>query len=179
MTTYSCPMFKKRSDGSGEKMVAVVSAEVSLAALNDLVNSQKVYESGFCFVLSDKGLVITSRFPERIGRMSIFDIVELYKQPRGEEIAQTVLSKENGFEDIGSAMTGVDSFLAFTRINPPGWIVGTVLPKHEMFAKLESLHHQTAIVLAVAGLVLLVALSLLVARSISRPLRQMAAEQIE
>jgi class 3 adenylate cyclase len=175
MTTYSCPMFKKRSDDSGEKMVAVVSAEVSLAALNDLVNSQKVYESGFCFVLSDKGLVITSRFPERIGRMSVFDIVRLYKQPRGEEIARTVLVKENGFEDIGSAMTGVDSFLAFTRINPPGWIVGTVLPKHEMFAKLESLHHQT-IVLAVAGLVLLLALSLLVARSISRPLRRMAAE---
>ena len=88
MTTYSCPMFKRRSDGSGEKIVAVVSAEVSLAALNDLVNSQKVYESGFCFVLSDKGLVITSRFPERIGRMSVFDIVELYKQPRGEEIAE-------------------------------------------------------------------------------------------
>jgi class 3 adenylate cyclase len=174
MTTYSCPMFKKRSDGSGEKMVAVVSAEVSLAALNDLVNSQKVYESGFCFVLSDKGLVITSRFPERIGRMSVFDIVRLHKQPRGEEIARTMLAKENGFEDIGSAMTGVDSFLAFTRINPPGWIVGTILPKHEMFAKLESLHHQT-IALAFAGLVLLLALSLLVARSISRPLRRMAA----
>ena len=84
MTTYSCPMFKRQSDGSGEKIVAIVTAEISLEALNDLVNSQKVYDSGFCFVLSDKGAVITGRYPERIGRMSIFDIVELYKQPHGQ-----------------------------------------------------------------------------------------------
>jgi len=177
MTTYSCPMFKRQPDGSGEKLVAIVTAEISLEALNHFVNSQRVYESGFCFVLSDKGTTITSRFPERIGRMSIFDIVELYKQPGGQEMARTVLSKEHGFEDIGSAMTGADSFLAFTRINPPGWILGTILPKHEMFAKVESLHHQT-VMLAVAGIALLVVLSVLVARSISRPLRRMAAETV-
>ncbi len=177
MTTYSCPMFKRRSDGSGEKIVAIVAAEISLDALNDLVNSQRVYESGFCFVLSDKGAVITSRFPERIGRMSIFDVVELYKQPHGREIAQAILSKEHGFEDVGSAITGADSFVAFTRINPPGWIVGTILPKREMFAKVESLLHQT-MMLAAAGIVLLVVLSVLVARSISRPLRRMASEAV-
>jgi len=175
MTTYSCPMFKKRSDGSGEKIVAIVTAEISLEALNDLVNSQRVYESGFCFVLSDKGTAVTSRFPERIGRMSIFDVVEQYKQPRGLEIAHALLSKEYGFEDVGAAITGADSFLAFTRINPPGWIVGTILPKREMFAKVESLHQQT-MMLAATGIALLVVLSVLVARSISRPLRRMAGE---
>jgi len=177
MTTYSCPMFKKGSDGPGEKIVAIVTAEISLTALNDLVNSQRVYDSGFCFVLSDKGAVITGRVPERIGRMTVFDIVELYKQPRGEEIARTMLSKEHGFEDVGSALTGADSFLAFNRINPPGWIVGTILPKREMFEKVESLLHQT-VMLAAAGIVLLVVLAVLVARSISRPLRRMAAETV-
>jgi len=177
MTTYSCPMFKRSSDGSGEKIVAIVSAETSLAALNDMVNFHKVYDSGFCFVVSDRGGVVTSRVPERIGRMTIFDIVELYKQPNGQEVARTMLSKEHGFEDIGSAMTGSDSFLAFTRINPPGWIVGTILPKREMFAKIESLHHQT-LVLAAAGMALLLMLSILIARSISRPLRRMADETV-
>ena len=177
MTMYSCPMFKKSSDGSGAKIVAIVAAETSLAALNEVVNSHKVYDTGFCFVVSDKGAVITSRIPERIGRMSIFDIVELYKQPNGQEIARTMLTKEQGFEDIGTAMTGTDSFLAFTRINPPGWTVATVLPKHEMFAKVESLHHET-MVLAAAGIAFLLVLSILVARSISRPLRRMAAETI-
>jgi class 3 adenylate cyclase len=109
--------------------------------------------------------------------MSIFDVVEQYKHPRGLEIAQTMLSKDQGFEDIGSAVTGTDSFLAFTRIKPHGWIVGTVLPKHEMFAKVESLHHQTAI-LAALGIALLVALAILIARSISRPLRKMAVEAV-
>jgi class 3 adenylate cyclase len=44
-----------------------------------------------------------------------------------------------------------------------------------MFANLESLHHQT-MMLAAAGIALLVVLSVLIARSISRPLRRMAAE---
>lgn len=177
MTTYSRPVFKRGQDGSEERMVAIVAAEISLSALNDKVNSKRVYESGFCLVLSGKGALVTSRFPERIGRMSIFDVVEQYKHPRGLEIAQTMLSKDQGFEDIGSAITGTDSFLAFTRINPHGWIVGTVLPKHEMFAKVDYLHHQTAI-LAVLGVCLLAALALLIARSISRPLKKMAVEAV-
>ncbi len=177
MTTYSCPVFKKLSGSSGAKIVAIVTAEISLKALNDLVNSHKVYDSGFCFVISDKGAMIAARNPEHIGRMTIFDIVELYKQPNGKQIAQTMLSKEQGFEDIGSALTGADSFLAFTRINPPGWTVGTVLPKREMFAKIESLHRET-LALAAAGIALLIVLSILVARSISRPLRRMAAETV-
>lgn len=177
MTTYSCPMFKKQSDGSSDKITAIVTAEISLDALNDLVNSQKVYETGYSFVLSNKGLLITSRIPERVGRMTVFDIIEQHKQPGGEEIARKMLSRESGFEDIGSALTGVDSFLAFTRINPPGWVVGTILPKSEVFAKVEALHHET-VMLALAGIALLALLSVLVARSIGRPLRRMAAATV-
>lgn len=177
MTTYSCPMFKKQSDGSSDKITAIVTAEISLDALNDLVNSQKVYETGYSFVLSNKGLLITGRIPERVGRMTVFDIIEQHKQPGGEEIARKMLSRESGFEDIGSALTGVDSFLAFTRINPPGWVVGTILPKSEVFAKVEALHHET-VMLALAGIALLALLSVLVARSIGRPLRRMAAATV-
>lgn len=177
MSTYSRPLFKKQSDGANEEFVAVVTAEISIKELNELVNSLKVYETGFCVVMSDKGALITSRVPERIGRMTIFDIVELYKQPKGREVAQTILSQEQGFEDIGSAMTGEDSFIFFSRFYPQGWIVATIMPKREMFAKIDYLHSQT-VVMAAAGIILLVVLAVLVASSISRPLRKMASETV-
>lgn len=177
MSTYSRPLFKKQSDGSGEKIAAVVTAEISIQALNELVNSMKVYQTGFCVVMSDKGALITSRVPERIGRMTIFDIVELYKPSGGQELAQTILSKEQGFEDIGSAMTGEDSFIFFSRFYPQGWIVATIMPKREMFAKIDDLHHQT-VIMAVFGITLLVVLAVLVARSISQPLKKMASETV-
>ena len=177
MSTYSRPLFRQQSDGADSKIVAVATAEISITALNELVNSLKVYETGFCVVMSDKGSLITSRVPERIGRMTIFDIVELYRQPKGHQIAQTILSKEQGFEDIGSAMTGEDSFIFFSRFYPQGWIVATIMPKREMFAKIDYLHNQT-VIMAMAGITLLVVLAVLVARSISRPLRKMASETV-
>ena len=177
MSTYSRPLFKKQSDGSGEQIVAVVTAEISIQSLNELINSVKVYQTGFCVVMSDKGALITSRVPERIGKMTIFDIVDLYKPSGGRQLAQTILSKEQGFEDIGSAMTGEDSFIFFSRFYPQGWIVATIMPKREMFAKIDDLHHQT-VIMAVLGVTLLVILAVLVARSISQPLKKMASETI-
>ena len=109
MTTYSYPMFRSGDGGAGQRPTAVVTADISLKQLNDLVNSIQVYESGFCFVTSDKGIAVTSRFPERVMRMTIHDVVKMYKHPRAREIVESLLSKESGFEDIGSAITGVDS----------------------------------------------------------------------
>jgi len=178
MTTYSHPMFRNGTDGSDRRLVAIVTADISLIRLNDLVNAKRVYDSGFCFVVSDKGTLITSRQPERIMRLSVFDIVRMYEQPRGPEIARALVGNEQGYQDIGSALTGTDSYLAFRRINPPGWTLGTVLPKNELFAKVDSLHKET-VVLAAWGIVLLLAAAVLVARSISRPLKRMAGETVK
>lgn len=178
MTTYSYPLFRTEGRPAGARPVAIVTADVSLKQLNKLVNGIRVYDTGFCFVTSDKGTTITSRDPERVMRMTLYDLVKMYNQPRGKEIVRSMLSKESGFEDIGPAFTGVDSFVAFTRINPPGWVLGAVLPKNELFAKVEALH-RTTIKLAIAGIALLLIAAVLVARSISRPLRLMARETVK
>ncbi len=86
-----------------------------------------------------------------------------------------MITQKSGFFDIGSDLTGVDSFLAFTRINSPGWTLAAILPKKELFAEVESLF-RTTILLAAIGIGLLVCASIFVARSISKPLRRMAGE---
>jgi len=178
MCTYSCPMFRKRKDGSGERLAAVVTVDISLKRLNDLVNAKRLYESGFCSVISDKGIFVTNRVPERVMRMSVMDVARTLNHPRGIEIAGAIIAKPAGFEDIDTAITGVDSFIAFTLIDPPGWKLTAVLPKGEMFAKVATLHHET-IMLAGLGIVLLLLAAVLVARSIGRPLRRMASETVK
>ena len=175
MTTYSCPMFRKEKDGTGKKLTAIVTGDISLDKLNAHVNAIRLYKSGFCVVVSDKGIIVTSRFPDRVMRENVFDLVRKYDPVGGLKVAQTLIHEESGFLDIGPAFTGVDSFLAFTRIHPPGWTLGAVFPKHEIFAKVDDLHHAT-VVLALVGIGLLMIAAVLVARSISRPLRRMAGE---
>ncbi len=175
MTTYSHPVFRKPADGTGTKLWAVVTGDLSLAHLSEEVNAMKLYETGFCFVVSDKGVFVTARRPELVLKMTILDLAKKYDPARADEIARTMLAGDGGFVDIGAAFTGVDSFVALSPITPPGWILGAVLPKDELFAKVRVLHRETML-LAAAGLVLLLIAAVLVSRSISRPLRTMAAE---
>ena len=178
MITYACPMFEKRKGASTDRIRAVVTADISLKRLNDLVNSKRIYKTGFLSVISDKGTFVTNRNPERVMRTSVFDAADETGHPRAKEYAAAMLTEESGFYDIGPGMTGIDSYLAFTRISPPGWTLAAILPKKELFAEVDALF-QTTMLLAGTGIALLLLASVLVARSISRPLRRMAGETIK
>ncbi len=178
MITYACPMFDKQKENSTEHIRAVVTADISLERLNNLVNSKHVYETGFLSVISDKGTFVTNRNPERVMRTSVFNAADEAGHPQAKRYAAAMLTEESGFYDIGPGMTGIDSYLAFTRISPPGWTLAAIMPKKELFAEVEALF-QTTILLAVAGIALLLLASVLVARSISRPLRRMASETVK
>jgi len=175
MTTYACPLFEKEREASQGKLKGVVTADISLESLNELVNSKKVYETGFLAVFSTTGRFVTHRTPDRVMRDTIFDVADDTKFPGSKEIARRVITEESGFYDIGPGITGVDSYLAFSRMNPPGWTLAAMLPKAELFAKVDDLRFKTR-TLAVVGLAFLVIAAALVARSISRPLRRMASE---
>lgn len=175
MTTYSCPMFGKEPDSSQAKLKAIVTADISLERLNKLVNGKKIYSTGFCFVITNNGTFVTYPRPDRVLRDTIFDVADEHKHPRGREIANAIITEPSGFYNIGPGFTGVDSYLAFSRIDPPGWTLIAILPKHELFAMVDALLHKT-LGLAVLGIALLLIAAVLVARSISRPLRRMAGE---
>ena len=175
MTTYARPMFEQANGGPPAKLKAVVTADISLESLNKLVNSKRVYDTGFLAVFSPKGTFVTNRYPDRVMRDTIFDLADDRKFPGSKEIARRVISEESGFYDVGPGITGVDSYLAFSRMDPPGWTLAAMLPKAELYAKVDALRQETRI-LATVGLVLLVIAAALVARSISRPLRKMASE---
>ncbi len=107
---------------------------------------------------------------------SMFSLAEELHDPalRTIGLAMLQLQEESGFTEIGPTLSGGDAFLAYARIPSPGWSLGAVFPKKELLAELNSLHRETAL-LAAGGLILLLMVSWLVARSIAQPLRRMAA----
>lgn len=178
VTTYSRPMFSRETENSPPKLRGIVTADITLERLNRVVNEKRVYDTGFCSVFSKKGMFVTHRTPDRVMRDSIFDVADERNHPRAKEYAQKMLAEESGFFDIGHGFTGVDSYLAFTRIDPPGWTLAAIIPKNELFAEVDLLKHKTRI-FASLGVGLLVVAAVLVARSISRPLRRMASETVK
>jgi sigma-B regulation protein RsbU (phosphoserine phosphatase) len=173
MTTYSVPLFDKTVDGE-RKLRAVIGCDISLEWLTKLLNSIKVGERGYCFIVSDIGTFIAHPRQSIIAKESIFSIAEEFNDPQLRKAGQAMRKQKVGFVDLGAALSGEEVFLAFARIQSPSWTLGAVFPKQELFAQVENLHYR-AVFLGVVGLTLLLAVSVFTAMSFARPLRRMAA----
>lgn len=174
MTTYARPFFERGPVGAQAKVRGVITADVSLEWLAKLVGSIQAGRTGYCFIISDTGTFVTHPRPEWIMWESMFSLAEERHLPVLRSSGLAMIREEAGFTDIGPALTGEDAFLAYARIPSPGWSLGAVFPKKELLAEVDSLY-RTTVLLAAGGLVFLLVVSLLVARSISQPLRRMAA----
>lgn len=173
MITYSCPFFERDRHGIPGNVRGIVGADVSLEWLTRLLGSMNVGRGGYYFLTSNTGAFISHPNADFIMRESVFSMAEETAKPQWRAIGREMITSPAGFVDLGSKIEGEDSFLAYARIPSTGWCLGAVFPKDELLAELEELHRKTLIMVAV-GIALLLAVSVLVARSIARPLRRMA-----
>jgi len=173
MVTYAVPLYKRGPDPEQREFRGVVCADVNLEWLSDLLKSIEVAQTGYCFIVSDSGVFVATPDKLMIMRESLFSLAEERGKPRLREIGRTMIRGKGGFEDIGSALSEQDAFLAFARIPSTGWSLGGVFPKAELLADVTALHQRT-VLLAAVGVVMLLIVSALVARSLARPLVRMA-----
>lgn len=173
MATYSAPFFERDSNGKALRVKGVVTADVSLAWLTRLISSISIGQSGYCTLISGVGTFITHPRPELIMRESIFSVAEETNRPNLRQIGRDMIRKDSGFVDLGLSLTGRESFLAYARIPSTGWSLGAIFPKDELFAEVDRLYFRS-LMSAAAGVLMLLIVSLLVARSLAVPLRRMA-----
>jgi methyl-accepting chemotaxis protein len=133
-----------------------------LTEVTDAVAAARVGRSGFAFLLDEKGRVIAHRAPEFQGKL-----VDLSKHPAYQATRSTnearVVYEENGKEYLAHALV--------TRL---GWVVVVQQETAEAFAPVDDAMSSAALaVLVVAALALLA--SLLLARALTRPIRNLTA----
>lgn len=173
MITYSSPFVGANAGNPGGKFKGVITADISLDHLTEMVSAIKIEETGYAFLLSEKGDLIV--WPERdlIMKETMLSLAEKRNDPKLKAVAKEILGKPYGFHDAGATLTGKESFVAFSSLPDFGWKLGVVIPKDELFAQTYELE-RILLVVGFAGIALLCTVSLMVARSISAPLRRMA-----
>ncbi len=176
MTTYSCPFFFKGRDGARPKFRGVVTADVSVPWLTERLASFRVFSSSYCFLISRKGNFLVHP-QEAIGVItdgSIFKLARKLGKPRLDRVGRQMLAEQSGFVDIGTSLSPEESFLAFARVPSTGWSLGIVIPRDAILAQLTGLY-QKQVGIAALIVVGLLALTLVIAASITGPLRRMVA----
>ncbi len=177
MTTYSHPFYERSEE---ERMFrGVVTADVSLENLVADIATISLYETGYAFLISNRGAFLAHPDQTLIMRESIFSMAEARKLPELRTVGKTMIQGGSGFTAMTCPHTGRRSLLAYAPVTAAGWSVGVVIPEHELFADIRTLN-RTVLTIAAAGLTLLLLVVVAISRSITRPLQHLvgATEEI-
>ncbi len=174
MTTFSVPVYKKDAEGK-EQFFAVVTADISLEWLQQIVDAIQVYDTGQAFILSRNGVFIThqkSNFILKFGS-SVYEIAKNNNMPKLLDLAHKMSSGQKGSASFERSDTGQRVEVLYHPLPASGWSLALFVPTKELLAELN---RQTVfmVTFAVIGIVLTVLLVAMVSYGATKPLRQLS-----
>jgi len=171
MSTFSVPFYRQTSDA--KEFNGVVTGDISLMWLKDLVAAVKFYQSGYAFLISRNGMFVTHPETRLIMRESIFSVAEARGDLNLRRIGRDMIKGGEGFVPVTDFVSGKKSRLYYTPLPSLGWTLGVIFPEDELFADARRLSAKL-IVMAFCGLVLLGIIIIYISRNIARPLQGLA-----
>ena len=167
MCTYSTPFYVKKKET--RQFGGVITMDISLLALERTVKQIKLFKTGYGFLVSAGGMVISS--PKLV--MENKNVLEIGRIGRGKQTQmalKAMLDGKSGF----TAMDGLDaqvhpSFLAYAPLSSTGWSLGIIFPEEDLMDDLYSFFRKILWILA-CSLLALLATTVLITRSLTRPI---------
>jgi len=173
MSTYSVPLYYQRN--GGREFVGILTIDISIAWLRSMVDSIHVFETGFGFLVSQNGTIVTHPVEELIMNASIFSLAEEFNMPLFRELGRKMINREQGFSPTSyvNIFTRKESWVAYEPVPSNGWSLAVVFPVDELMADANALN-LAIVLLGSAGLVVIFLVIFLISRSVTRPMRKLA-----
>ncbi|MEA1891089.1 MAG: SpoIIE family protein phosphatase [Campylobacterota bacterium] len=145
MATYSTPIMQNH------KFLGVLTIDLSLKKLQEIISSISILESGYAFLLSKEYKILVDP-----------DKKKIMKQYYKNSFEYSTIIKED------------ERWLYYAHVASTGLTLGIVLPHGELFS---SLHRMSliSIILAIVGSILLIITMILISRRISQPLQDVTS----
>ncbi len=173
MSTYSVPLY--RNVNGNREFWGIFTADISLDWLQKLVLSIKVSETGYGFMISRSGKLVTHPIKDVIMNETIFSIAEERNYPALRDIGRKMVNGNAGFEkpDYKSLAGGKSSWIAYAPVTCNGWSLGIVHPIDELMSDVTHLS-EMVFFLGVGGALFLLIVIIFISRSITSSLRHLA-----
>jgi sigma-B regulation protein RsbU (phosphoserine phosphatase) len=104
---------------------------------------------------------------------TIFSAAEARNDSGMRAVGRDMIQGKSGFVPFRSLVTGKQCWMVYTPLAASGWSLGVLFPQDELMADITRLN-QTVIFVGLAGFLFIFALIVLIARSITRPLRTLS-----
>lgn len=170
MATCSAPFYE--TINGTRRLGGVVVSDISLEWLTELVVSIKVLKSGYAFLISRNGTIVTHPARKMIMNETIFSLAEARNDPVLRALGKKMIRGCTGFTPYTN-INGVKSWLYYAPIPSVGWTLAVVFPENELLSQTKALSLTGAIMGAAAVLLIAVVVTF-IARSITKPLHVLA-----
>lgn len=151
------------------KIFGVLTADISLRHLADLVSRIHPYPSSYNIMVSHTGAYLVHPKQERILNETVFSATADMEDRTVFELGDAMIRGEEGMHELQNDDTL--SYVFFKPIHEAGWSVAVVCPHRDVFSSLDSITFVITTVFIV-GLLLLLVFCVMAIRRTSRPLRQ-------
>ena len=149
MTTYSVPV----RDYAG-RIAAVLTADISLDWLTELVGSVKVYPSAYSMMISRSGHIMVCPDSSLVMRQSVGDLVaQMEDTATFGELGRAMLSGSSG--NMTVTYGGKTSSVFFAPVERTGWSMSIVIPEDEIYGGIRKIG-TIVLLLQLLGLAMLI-----------------------
>lgn len=157
MVTYSMPI----KDAKGQT-AAVLTADISLDWLTELVGNIHVYPNAYSMVVSRSGQFMVCPAETLVMRSTIKDIASQMEDSTGiARLNQAMLAGESGSMAIRAR--GMVHHVFFAPVSRTGWSLSIVIPDEEIFGSLKRIGKRV-LLLQILGVLMII----LILRSVAR-----------
>ena len=158
MTTYSVPV----RDYAG-RTAAVLTADISLDWLTDLVGSVKVYPSAYSMMISRTGHIMVCPDTSLVMQQTVGDLVaQMEDTATFGELSRAMLSGAAGSMTVNYG--GKTSYVFFSPVERTGWSMSIVIPDEEIYGGIRKIG-TIVLLLQILGLSMLILILWSLARS--------------
>ena len=176
MATYSVPFY--RTENGKRVFAGVVTADISLEWLEDMISDIKVFDTGYAFLLSRHGTFITHPNKELIMNQTIFSLAEEMKSAQLRTIGQDMVVGKNRFVELVDTTKTKERYLYHAGLEYGGWSLGIVFPKNEMLSEVYRLSWIMGGI-GFFGFIVLAIVIIGIARRITQPLTELSGSALE
>jgi sigma-B regulation protein RsbU (phosphoserine phosphatase) len=173
MATYSVPFYLQRN---GERVFSgVVTADISLAGLQSLIQGIQFYESGFGFLISSRGNIVTWPGIDSVEHKHTYNIFEEVNSPEMVAVFHRMTAGESDIIPLRGMGTTAnrERWISFARVPSANWSLGILFHERELYAGIYDLSARLAII-GLAGFVIIGMMIFVIARRFVRPIDKLA-----
>lgn len=133
VTTYSTPFYQTKE--KGKTLIGVITVDLSLEWLTNIVSSVHILETGYAAVISRNGTFVTHPQKELIMNQTIFSYAAELGNTKLREIGRDMQTGNTNFVSI--AIKGEERMIYYSPLPSSKWTLAVVFTKSEMYAPLR------------------------------------------